>query len=188
MCKVFNKILSELKSEVKNKKKILIAIDGPGGAGKSTFAELIKKEIPLFDVVKMDDFYLPSAERGSKGYHNFHVEKLVEEVITPFMNDEAIKYSKYNWIEDKIEGEYTVSGNYLIIEGVYSTSDQLKDYYDKKIWVDCHRDIRLHRGLVRDGEKAYKQWVDEWMPLEDKYVEGQKPRENADYILHTNPL
>ena len=62
MCKVLNNILTELKSEVKNKKKMLIAIDGSGGSGKSTFAELIKKEILSFDVIKMDDFYLPSAE------------------------------------------------------------------------------------------------------------------------------
>lgn len=188
MDKVIEKILNELKREVKNNNKMLIAIDGLGGSGKSSFAEVIRREIPLFDVVKMDDFYIPSMERGSKGYHNFDIEKLIEEVISPFINNEDVKYSKYNWIEDRLEGEYTVSENYLIIEGVYSTSDRLKKYYDKKMWIDCHRDIRLHRGLVRDGEKAYKQWVDEWMPLEDRYVESQKPQENADYILNTNPF
>jgi uridine kinase len=47
---------------------LLVAIDGPGGAGKSTLARLLKEQLKtlgwLVAVVKHDDFYLPSHQRA----------------------------------------------------------------------------------------------------------------------------
>lgn len=37
----------------------LIAVDGGGGAGKTTFAKYLQKAIPKSYIVKVDDFYRP---------------------------------------------------------------------------------------------------------------------------------
>lgn len=63
----------------------------------------------------------------------------------------------------------------VIIEGCYSTRDELREYYDFTIWVDCPREQRLVRGLERDGEGAFEFWR-QWMEEEDRYIKEQLPQ------------
>ena len=93
------------------------------------------------------------------------------------------RYQRYDWDMDKLVEWHTVEPNGLIIvEGVYSISDQLHNKYDIKIFVECNRELRLNRGLVRDGENALDFW-EHWMIGEDKYLQEQKPRERSDFII-----
>jgi uridine kinase len=71
----------------------------------------------------------------------------------------------------------------VLVEGVYSSSEPLRGYIDYAIWVDCPYDVRLRRGIERDGETMRAMWVDEWMPAEDRYVEGEHPNVRADLVL-----
>lgn len=51
-----------------------------------------------------------------------------------------------------------------------------------RIWVDCPRDLRLARGIERDGEELREFWL-EWMHAEDAYVESEQPHAHADVIV-----
>ena len=68
----------------------------------------------------------------------------------------------------------------VIIEGMYTIRKELADKYYLKIWGDSPRDIRLSRGLERDGEEAREMWESNWMVSEDMYVKAPKPFERAD--------
>ena len=70
-----------------------------------------------------------------------------------------------------------------MIEGVYALHVKLRDAYGYKIWVEAPYELRLQRGLERDGEEARDWWVNEWMPKEDEYKESQKPYEIADIVI-----
>jgi uridine kinase len=50
------------------------------------------------------------------------------------------------------------------------------------VWVATPRDVRLRRGLERDGQAAYDQWL-EWMGEEDAFVARERPDEFADLIV-----
>lgn len=186
-------MIKELKEIVDGRNRLLIAIDGLGGSGKSTFSQCIRELDSRIEVIQMDDFYLQSNLRPKMNLEdvpdggNFDIDRLIDQVIKPYNNDKPIRYQKYDWIEDKL-GELVEidKGKILVIEGVYSLHKSLRSYFDIKIWVECNRDLRLHRGLVRDGESAYDNWVGEWMPLEDKYVKNQKPNKVAQYIIYTD--
>ena len=39
--------------------------------------------------------------------------------------------------------------------------------YDVRVWVEAPYDVRLARGVERDGEDARGTWVERWMPMED---------------------
>ncbi|WP_370541796.1 hypothetical protein [Alicyclobacillus sp. SO9] len=67
-------------------------------------------------------------------------------------------------------------GGIVIVEGVYSLRKELFDQYDLSIWIDCPRDVRLSRGLERDGEEARDLWENQWMIAEDMYVQEHRPR------------
>ena len=55
-------------------------------------------------------------------------------------------------------------------------------YLAYSIWVETSRDVRLRRGLERDGVDALPDWQ-RWMAAEDGYVEREQPSERADLVL-----
>ena len=56
-------------------------------------------------------------------------------------------------------------------------------YASVSIWVETRRDLRLARGIDRDGEAARSRWTDEWMPAEDAYVSAMGPRRAAMLVV-----
>ncbi len=182
-------VFNELDSTIKKNNKLIIGVDGLGGSGKSTIAEKIKKlNTNKIHIVHTDDFYLPTDSRNKiDNCVGFDLNRILNEVIYPYLNNEDIIYKKYDWIEDSLGKEIKVVKNKIILlEGVYSLHNTLNSYIDIKVWVECKRDIRLHRGLTRDGESAYDNWVNVWMPIEDDYVENQKPDLTAKYIIYSD--
>lgn len=174
----------------KRQSTLLIGIDGSGGSGKSTLPEKIKENCTNLTVVHMDDFYFPSSQ--IKNIHpaqkpvgaDFDWERLLNQVLEPLSQDREGKYQRYDWKTDELAEWHIVPvGGIVIIEGVYSTRKELASKYDYKIWVECSREIRLSRGLNRDGEEARGMWEKNWMISEDIYVEDHKPSERAELVV-----
>jgi uridine kinase len=68
----------------------------------------------------------------------------------------------------------------VIVEGIYSSRAELSHLYDFVIWVDAPADLRLQRGIERDGEEARERWLTEWMPDEEAFIEQDDPVGRAD--------
>jgi uridine kinase len=60
---------------------------------------------------------------------------------------------------------------------------RLRDAYHVRVWVDAPRDVRLARGVERDGEEARRTWEDVWMPSEERYVERDDPVSCAHLVV-----
>ena len=186
---MINKIINKINETLSVKSFCLVAIDGCGGSGKSTLAEHIVSRYVGGQIIHMDDFYKPSNERlqleisKKEPGADYDIIRLKQGVIIPIISGMEARYQRYDWDMDKLVEWHTVEPNGLIIvEGVYSISDQLHNKYDIKIFVECNRELRLNRGLVRDGENALDFW-EHWMIGEDKYLQEQKPRERSDFII-----
>jgi uridine kinase len=165
----------------------LVAIDGRGGSGKSTFARLLAAGWPEAVVIEMDDFYLPSAQRVQPAeVHgaNYDRRRLIAEVLDPLRAGRAGRYERYDWDQDELAEWHDVpAGAVVVLDGVYSTSELLRGYCDYAIWVDSPYDVRLRRGVERDGEAGRARWVEEWMPAEERYVEAEGPDARAALVL-----
>lgn len=170
--------------------RVLIGIDGPGASGKSTLATLLATALGGAEVVHGDDFYRPSATRpdgDAAAGGQFDLDRLLHQVVAPAAAGKEITYQLYDWDRDELGAWVTVpAGSPLIVEGVYTTELRLRDSYTYRIFCLADRDVRLDRGLARDGESARSQWVDEWMPAEDRYVAQQRPDLAADIVLIGN--
>ena len=186
-------IVNRLKLLQYQKVCLLVAIDGLGGAGKSTLARLLEEHLKTLGwtvaVVKHDDFYCPSDQRGNQQTGiigcDFDWERLRDQVLTPIREGRLAHYQRYDWKADVLTEWHTIStSDVVLVEGVYTMRCELTDLYDLKIWVECPRAIRLARGIARDGEAARAIWEQDWMPKEDDYVKTHLPHERADFSIN----
>lgn len=108
----------------------------------------------------------------------------MKEVINPLKTGHAASYQRYDWDrDDLVEWCEVPAGAVVLVEGLYSSSEGLQDQFDYKIWVDCPYDIRLARGIQRDGREKQAVGARDWMPAEDRYVAEQHPIARADVVL-----
>jgi uridine kinase len=170
---------------------LLVGIDGPGGAGKSTFARKIGAADPGATIVEFDDFYRLGVERASRGSSddreiggNFDWRRLREQVLRPLSRDREGRYQRYDWPTDALAEWHTVPvGGTVVIEGNYCTRRDLFAFYDYTVWIDAPKAVRLERGVHRGGEDTRDRWLEEWMPEEERYMRTENPSARVHLVL-----
>jgi uridine kinase len=70
----------------------------------------------------------------------------------------------------------------VVIDGVSSSRIEWAHVLSFAIWVETPRELRLRRGLERDGEAALPLW-EQWMAAEDDYVARDRPDTRADVVV-----
>lgn len=163
---------------------ILVAVAGTGAAGKSTLARAIQQLAPNeVTVIEFDDFYRPSfsPRPGVELNAGFEWRRLREQVLEPLHAGRTARYQRYNWDADEMSTWVDIPARGIaIVEGIYSSRAELAHFYDFVIWVDTPADLRLQRGVERDGEAAREQWLKEWIPDEEAFVAQDDPASRAD--------
>jgi uridine kinase len=148
-----------------------VGIGGRGGAGKSTLARRIEDA----QVVSTDEFW------DGRG---FELSRLRVEVFDRLVDGREACYASWDWDAQRPGPERTVTpAGIVVVEGVCALHRMFRDDYDVRVWVEAPYETRLARGVARDGEAARATWVDQWMPMEDRYVERDDPVSCADLIV-----
>ncbi|HEU5139499.1 MAG TPA: uridine kinase [Bacillales bacterium] len=181
-------LLVELREADRKQETIIVGIDGFGGAGKRTLAREMETLCSDVTVVEMDDFFLPSVEREKNRKQNeigdVDWRRVKDQVLMPLSQDQDGRYQRYDWDLDQLAEWHRVpTCGIVVVEGVYATRNELAGFYDYKIWVESPRELRLQRGIERDGEDARDWWENNWMPEEERYDRAQNPRASADLLI-----
>ena len=141
-------------------------------------------------MVPIDDFYVTRDKRvrGRDAvltpWKNLEVSRLLQDVLQPLTVGKEGSYRRYDWGSDTLaERRVIPAGGVALVEGVYALVPSLICFYHFKVWIDCPRELRLARGLDRDGPEALSQWRDQWMPAENRYASTQRPMDLADVVL-----
>ena len=154
----------------------VIAVDGPGGAGKSSFAARLAEELGGAQLLRTDDF--ASWEVPTDWW-----PRLLKEVLEPLSRNESARYRCTDWGNpDHQEWAEVTPAEFVILEGVTASRAAFRPFLSYSVWIETPRDLRLSRGLERDGEEARVQW-EEWIAKEEDYVRREKPQERADLVL-----
>ena len=159
----------------------LVGIDGCGGAGKTTFAQRLSAAAnDEWPVIHTDDF----------ATHDEPIEwwpRMLAQVIEPLLRNERATFRPYDWVQRE-PGELTTiaPADVVVIEGVGAIRKAWRDRMVKRIWVDTDPDLRLRRGLERDGEELADFWRD-WRVAEDRYVAAEHPEQHADLVVAGDP-
>ena len=157
---------------------VLVAVDGAGGAGKSTLAASIAGQLDSSHVVCLDDFARPSVPGWDQ-------DRFRCQVLSPLQAGHDACYQRWDCPTNSgAEWHRVPAGCIVIIEGVSSTRLELGDCWDLTIWVDTPRTVRLEHGVRRDGEAMRSQWTEVWMPEEDAYIAAQQPADRADLLIN----
>lgn len=186
----FSELTGRITSSPFKHRRRLIAIDGGGGAGKTTFASCLERAIPGSHIVKIDDFYRPPQLRtpvlSTKEINpNFDWDRLRTLVLDAVRDDRDISYQLYDFEAGTLTGKVidVPRDATIIVEGVWSMQEAFLDFYDYRIWLEAPADLRLERGVSRDGEELRQVWVDEWIPIDDSYKKTQQPHLRANLVV-----
>ncbi len=168
-------IICAIADLARRKNHVILAIDGPAAAGKSTLAQLLATlyEAP---VIHMDDFFLPptlrTSERLAKPGGNLHRERFLEEVIPSLRQNLSFSYGLYNCSQQRIDGAQQIPAAPLhIVEGSYSHHPDWQNIYDLRIFLQVDPADQERRIRQRNGEEMWKRFRDLWIPMEHNYFE-----------------
>ncbi len=154
----------------------IVAVDGAGGAGKSSLARHLAAALGDCEIVHTDDF--ASWENPINWWPG-----LIEKLLEPISREESSRFQPSQWVPGERRPTVEIApAEFLVLEGVTSSRQAFRPYLTYAIWIETSPEVRLRRGLERDGEEARPQW-DGWMAGEDAYRERERPDLAADLVL-----
>ncbi|MDI6911976.1 4-amino-4-deoxy-L-arabinose transferase [Nocardioides sp.] len=158
----------------------LICIDGPAGSGKTTLAAAVTARAPEARAVHLDDLY-----DGWDG-----LPRLTDQLGTllePLAREETGHYRRYDWDAGRFAERVQVApGPLLVLEGVGSGAATYAHLVTALAWVEAPADVRLRRGLARDGESLRARWL-RWQADEAALFARERTRDRADLRVDTTP-
>ena len=159
----------------------LYAIDGPAGAGKTTFAAKLEAELSLKGTVKvihMDDLY-----NGWDNALSNPLSEILDRISTAHLAGREFVIKIFNWHIMAFDREERIAPtDYLIIEGVGAAQQIVRETGAITYWLDIEPEIGLQRVLDRDGAHLEVQ-MRQWQVDQDKHFARDETRENCEFKL-----
>lgn len=153
----------------------LVAVDGPGGAGKTTFAGRLACALGDPPVVHSDDFYLPMDGDPLRWWRSF-----AEGVLHPVNAGRPGRFHRYDWRSGGYAEHVVVPpAPVVIVEGVGAAWRAAAPYLSVAIWVDAPPDVRVARTNSRDGPEMAVLWRI-WRVSELRHFISDATRDRAD--------
>lgn len=180
-------LITRIRGLMKEKDKVVIALDGKSASGKSTAAYLLSL---IFDasVIHMDDFFLPpqkrTRERLAEPGGNIHYERFKDDVVRYIKKSEDFSYRRFDCAIMDYGAKVEVEAKPLmIVEGAYSQHIEYRSMYDLKVFFDV--DDVTQRQLIyqRDGGEMLEMFENVWIPLENKYFEHSEIKDKSDIVV-----
>lgn len=160
----------------------LICVDGPAGSGKTTLAARLVGALGDRGVsagaVHMDDVY-----DGWTGLEGSCWRRLSAQVLEPLRRGRAGRLQRYDWGRAAFADWVDVPvPDVLVLEGCGAARRAADAVATLRVWVEAPDDLRLARGLARDGAAARAHW-DAWMRDEAAHYAREGTRGRADVRL-----
>lgn len=155
--------------------QVNVAIDGNCGGGKTTLGKALAEKYDC-NLFHMDDFFLRPEQRTPERYAqpggNVDYERFREEVLAHLPDRGGLTYRPFDCRIMKLGESRAVPYKRLnIIEGSYSCHPYFGDFYQVRLFVELSAEEQRARILTRNGEEKYRRFVNEWIPMENRYFE-----------------
>lgn len=181
-------VIERIERVYTERERVFVAIDGPCTSGKTTLATVLQRRFGG-NVLHMDDFFLRPEQRTPERFAepggNVDRERFEDEVLAPLAAGKIAQYRPW----DCHTGDFAASHNVeparlTIVEGSYSMHHALRGYYDLMICLTIDSGEQLRRLEARNP-RMLQRFIDEWIPLENRYFASTETRTAADMIVDT---
>ena len=204
----------ELRDEVRRRYaggRVIVAIDGIDGAGKTVFAdglaEVFAETGAAVYRASIDGFHRPRVERYARGrnspegfYRDSYDYATFRRVLVDPFRDGAqtagatgFQLSAFDVARDAAVESQWVTGPrdaVLVVDGIFLHRPELRDLWDWSLWLDVPEDVACARMALRDGSDP-----DPAAPSQARYRQGQElylreadPRAAASVIVDNSDL
>jgi uridine kinase len=156
----------------------LVCVDGPAGSGKTTFAGRLAGALgPAAALVHTDDLYAGWTLTGSAA-------RLAAGVLRPLAEGRPGSYHRFDWPAGRFAAVPTPVPvpEVLVVEGCGSSRRALDLWTTLRVWVEAPADLRLARGLDRDGAAMEAHWL-RWQRAEAELFAAEETRDRADLLV-----
>ena len=182
-------VFKQIETLFSAKQRILVAVDGRSGAGKSHLSQLLH-EVYDCPVISMDHFFLRPEQRSKKRMQepggNVDYERFKLEVTDKLRGNAPFRYQVYDCQTNTFSPSELIEPHKLIVvEGSYSHHPLLVDDYDLKIFLTVPASVQERRILKRNGPVMLPRFKNEWIPLEELYFSALQIEEQSDLSLET---
>ena len=192
----------------KDHSKLVLAIDGYAGSGKTTVADFAGAQNPDVLVVHLDDFICHWKERKEmiekakdkskvfelEWYRYDDLEKLVRAFKTKKKG--TIKFKTYDYDKNDFgpQKAFDLSKKILVIDGIFlfHPKHKISKLWDRTIYLDADFTKADKKRIVREKKKWGKDYLPETHPdnwfkyyreAYNRYVKEQKPQKDRDLVF-----
>jgi uridine kinase len=159
----------------------LVCVDGPAGSGKTTLAAALAEAVGArgrtVAVVHLADLL-----EGWDGLDDVgaSAHRLL---VAPWSRGDAGRYRRYDWHQVAFAEHHRVPPpDVAVLEGVGSGHAGFADLVTLLVWVEAPEELRLARGLERDGPELMPHWQ-RWLVAERRLHAREGTRERADVVV-----
>ena len=206
--RIAKKINEKIQVWTKDHAKLIVAIDGYAGSGKTTVVDFIAKENSDVLVVHLDDFIHHWKDRKRMIDHtqnklqvfeyNWYRYDDLEKLVNVFKNKNKspIKFKTYDYDKNdfSLSKSFDLSKKIMIIDGVFlfHSKHKISKEWDKTIYLDIDFSKADKRRIAREKKKWGKSylsenhpdnWIRYYKEAYRKYAEEHKPQKNCDMIF-----
>ena len=135
----------------------------------------------------MDDYFLQAYQRTTQRLEesggNIDYERFHQEINEAWNQKEPIHMRSYDCSSQKLRKEVILEESpILIIEGSYAHHPFLDDMDAFKIFMDIDPASQIER-LQKRSLDHFDDFVQKWIPMENKYFEAFSIKEKSDYVF-----
>jgi len=197
-------VVAAIRARSVNGQRLVVAIDGRSGSGKSTVAEVVAQAIGAV-IVPCDDFFAanvsnaewdrrPPAQRAADA---IDWRRLTREAIEPLRAGRAARWFAFDFLAGpRDDGTYPLQRTpteltpkpVLLLDGAYSARPELADVLDLSVLVEAAPSTREARLAAREAADFLRQWHARWDPAEEYYFGRVRPRSAFDVVLQTDGI
>lgn len=153
-----------------------LSLDGPAGSGKTTLAATVTQRVPGARVVAMDDLF-----EGWSGLPR--IDAQLDELLAPLALGRPGSYRRWDWLAGRYAETVVLDPvPLLVLEGVGSGAGRFDHLRTVLGWVEAPHDLRLRRGLERDGDAFAPHW-EQWATDEQLLFDREGTRARADLLI-----
>ncbi|MET1037783.1 MAG: 4-amino-4-deoxy-L-arabinose transferase [Aeromicrobium sp.] len=155
----------------------VVAVDGPSGAGKTSFADGLAAATGA-DVLHLEDVY--------PGWGGLAATPpIIARMLDTIAVDGIGTARRWDWQRGAPGPLLRVPPTrLLILDGVGSGAAAIRPHLSLLIWVDAPAAVRKERALARDGG-TYAPYWDMWAEQEAQHFTADRTRHHADLVVTT---